>query len=592
MLAPTTDIVETLPPSTPDRMSLHAQRQFVRDQFVGLFLKQNKRAQLGVILVATMVYMLLAYRVDGYLPLMWLALLCLVSGWRFAYTHRLIRASPVPERIIAALIFLNGVCLALPVLAFGQLADTDRSIISIALIALSTASTSTTSGYRGVFLWFAAPLLVALSLGWVVTANTSETPWDNRAAGFMVMWYLPFLVGLGRDAFRIFDESCRLRFAEQELNSQLASALDQAQLANKAKTRFLAAASHDLRQPLHTVGVLVAAISMRTLDARNREIVDLLGQVSQALSCQLDGLLDISKLDAGIVKPDLRIESISQLVQAHVAMTEAAAHAHGLYLRFHCEQSVQAYTDRGLLQRVLGNLTANALKFTLTGGVDVFVKRKGQQAIIEIQDSGIGIPETHQQLVFQEFYQIDNDERERSKGLGLGLSIVKRICSLLQIKLSLKSALGHGCHFTLCMPALDTTASPAQANNKVSPAKIFDLRVLVVDDEVDVRRSMRLLLEELGCEVLLADGLCEAKRQAQTGKLDMLISDFRLKGGASGLSVINQIRMTHPLIHVLLISGDTAPDRLRQAHAAGVTLLHKPVPIDVLLGHLNAAKGT
>ena len=567
------------------------QQGFIQDQFVELFLKQNKRAQAGLMFVATVICALLVFRVDGYLPLAWLALVCMVSCWRFMYTRRLLLTSPAPEKMIAALIFLNGVCLVLPALAFRYLENTDRSIISMALIALATASTSTTSGYRGIFLWFAAPILFTLGMEWIVTANTSDTPWGNRVAGFMVLLYLPFLVSLGKDAFRVFEESCSLRFAERDLNRQLALALDEAQLANQAKTRFLAAASHDLRQPLHTVGVLVAAISMRDLDARNREIVDLLGRVSQALTSQLDGLLDISKLDAGLVEPDLRIESISQLVQAHVAMTEAAANAQGLYLRFHCEQAVQAYTDVGLLQRVLGNLTSNALKFTPAGGVDVFVKRKGQQAIIEIQDSGVGIPAAQQELVFQEFYQIGNDERDRANGLGLGLSIVKRICSLLQIKLALKSALGHGCRFTLCMPALDTAVPPTVANASAKSAGLFDLRVLVVDDEVDVRQSMRLLLEELGCEVLLADGPDEAKRQAGTGQLDMLISDFRLKGGVSGLDVLSEIRMTHPLIHILLISGDTAPDRLRQAHAAGVTLLHKPVQLGELLEQLNEAKG-
>ena len=591
MLAPTTSDAETAPPSTTDSLSVNDRQRFVQGQFVELFLKHNQRAQAGLMFVAAVICALLVFRIDGYLPLTWLALVCMVSSWRFIYTRRKVQASPTPEKTIATLLLLNGVCLALPVLAFGQLENTDRAIISMALIALATASTSTTSGYRSIFLWFAAPMLVALSLEWVVTADASDTPWDNRTAGFMVLLYLPFLVSLGKDAFRVFEESCRLRFAEHDLNRQLALALDEAQLANQAKTRFLAAASHDLRQPLHTVGVLVAAISMRDLDARNREIVDLLGRVSQALTSQLDGLLDISKLDAGLVQPDLKIDSISQLVQAHVAMNETAANAQGLYLRFHCEQSVQAYTDAGLLQRVLGNLTANALKFTPSGGVDFFVKRKGQQAIVEIQDSGIGISQAHQQLVFQEFYQIGNEERDRANGLGLGLSIVKRICSLLQIKLTLKSELGHGCRFTLCMPALDATATPIAAGNSVHPVSAFNLRVLVVDDEAVVRQSMRLLLEELGCEVLLADGPDEAKRQARTGKLDMLISDFRLKGSVSGLDVVNQIRMTHPLIHILLISGDTAPDRLRQAHAAGVTLLHKPVQLGELLEQLNEAKG-
>ncbi|MES2911413.1 MAG: ATP-binding protein [Pseudomonadota bacterium] len=576
-------------PAVPGALTRNQQANLVQEQFVLLFLQQNKRAQSGILVSAVLIFFLLAYRIETPWAFAWITLVAVVSGVRFGLTDRLVRSSPRPVRVISSLLLLNGICLALPILAFHHFTDVHRAFVSVVLIALATASVATTSGYRSVFLWFAGVMLLPLGAAWMLVSGTVESPWVGIGMGSLIAFYLIFLAGLGRDAFRVFDESCRIRFTEQKLNEQLAAALETAQQASQAKTRFLAAASHDLRQPLHTIGVLVAAIGLRKLDDRSREIVQMLDNVSHSLSGQLDGLLDVSKLDAGIVLPELQIESLDRLVQSHVAAMQAQARERGLYIRLHCDDSMHVMTDPNLLGRILGNLTGNALKFTVMGGVDVFVKKHNQHAVVDVVDTGIGIAPELQSLVFQEFYQIGNDERDRSKGLGLGLAIVQRMCALLDIELTLDSKPGLGSRFSLRIPLIADFSEPRLPVELLEAVDVSSLHVLVIDDEMDVRESMRLLLEELGCLVLLADGVEQAIKRADTGRIDMVISDFRLKGNASGVDTIKQIQNTHPHIYPLLITGDTAPDRLQQAQAAKIALLHKPVTLDELIEHLHLA---
>ena len=569
--------------------ALSPQARLVQDQYVALFLRQNRRAQAGILLCSAALFLLITMRVEPRWPLIWLSLMALLAVVRITLTGRWVEQARSPLLVLSLLMALSGLGLAAPLVAFGHLTDVDRAVVSTLLIAVATVSVSSTSGYRNMFLWFAAPVLLTLSAAWMLTAQPGDGGWAGRGMGGLLLVYMAFLVFLATDAFRVFDESCRIRFAEAELNARIQEALTCAEQASQSKTRFLAAASHDLRQPLHTMSVLVAALGMRKLDERSAEIVQMLGNVSQSLSGQLDGLLDVSRLDAGIVRPELRVEAVDEIVRMHVAAIETMAHQKGLSLCFRSDGKVQAETDANLLRRILGNLTGNALKFTSTGGVDVSVCHEGGVITIEVADTGIGIASEFQHLVFQEFYQVENTERDRSKGLGLGLSIVQRLCGLLDIKLCMQSCPGQGTRFALHFAEFKATLPLAELAAP-TPADVACVRVLVVDDELAVREAMRVLLEELGCKVVLADGAAQAVAHAQHGELDIVICDFRLKDPSDGLDVIRRCQDIQPSLYALLISGDTAPDRLRQAHAAQVPMLHKPAGIDDLLRHICQAR--
>jgi signal transduction histidine kinase len=561
---------------------------FVEDQFIDLFLKQNKRAQTGLLLSSVLIFLLLLFKIHNGWPYAWMVCIALLSGFRFVLTDSWVRSAIQPRSAIAALLLLNGCALMSAVFFFGQLSDIDHAFITIVLTAVATASVVTTSGYKRIFLWFAAPLFISLSVAWGInTKPVDGSQWVGWGIGGLLIAYLLFLIKLGEDVSRIFHESCLIRFLEHDANSRLTSALEEAKQATLAKSRFLASASHDLRQPLHTTGVLLAALGLRNLDDRSREIVKLLDTVSKSLSGQLDGLLDISKLDAGVMPVDLRSHRLDQIVKAHVAQLEPLAQEKNLHMRVQHTQPLEVQTDIHLIQRLLGNLTSNALKFTHQGGIDISLQHVNGQAVLEVIDSGIGIAHEHQELIFQEFYQIGNPERDRSVGLGLGLAIVSRIGMLLGIGIQVVSSPGQGSRFILTMPCTQNETIHSAPALLQEPLNLHQLSVLVVDDEKDVRQGMRLLLEELGCAVMLADSVGQAVACAEQQKFQIIISDFRLRNQETGLDVIRKVRAIQPSIYPLLISGDTAQDRLQQVQATGIAFLHKPVAVEALIKHLQ-----
>jgi signal transduction histidine kinase/CheY-like chemotaxis protein len=572
------------PLRSPDEAAV---TRFVHERFVGMFLSQNRRAQLGLLVAASLLAFVWHDAAPGPAPLAWFVAVALVSVLRYAGTERFLRAASADAVTVrvAVVLFVNGVLMALPLLAFGALTPLQRAATSIILLGAATASIATTAGYRAIFLAFALPMLLPLGLAWMLAPQGAD---ESRGAawgiGTLVWLYLLFLLSISRQAHAVFEESCRFRYGEQESNRELTRALERLNEASRAKTHFLAAASHDLRQPFHSLNVLVAALQLRPLDERSREIAGLLDAVNQSMSKQLDGLLDISRLDAGTVQPTRAPLRLDEFLAAHHAALAPLARERGLTLVLEAAPDISVISDAALLMRVLSNLTDNALKFTPAGGtVTLRLRRDGDEAVLSVADSGIGIASAEHERVFREFYQVSNVERDRSKGLGLGLSIVQRLCALLGVTLQLDSQPGRGTTVTLRLPAADAAAAASVPAPALRAALPPGLVVLVIDDEAAVRASMQLLLDELGCTVHLADSSDEARRVAATERVDVVLSDFRLRDGDSGIVALRAVRHLHPQVRAALVTGDTAPNRLRDAQWAGVPLLHKPVQLDELL---------
>jgi CheY-like chemotaxis protein len=387
---------------------------------------------------------------------------------------------------------------------------------------------------------------------------------------------------------QVVEEAARYRYGQSTLNRALSTALDAADASVRAKTQFLAAASHDLRQPMHSMNVLVAALSLKTLDDSAREIVDLLDTVNQTITRQLDGLLDISKLDAGTVVPTMSICHLDRLLQSHFQELRMNAAEKGVRCTVSIECPLAVHTDEALLNRALSNLTDNALKFTRGGGqVALALRRRGDEALLEISDSGIGIPSDQHEKVFDEFYQVGNTQRDRAVGLGLGLSIVKRLCVLIGARLEMQSVVGAGTRFSISLPAV-ALPEAVQSGPVLKRGSRQSMAVLVIDDELMVRQSMRLLLQELGCTVHDAVGSIAAAKIAASESIDLILSDMRLAEGDSGIEAIAQVRKMQPGVRAVLVTGDTAPERLREAQAYGLPLLHKPLTLPRLLDVLDA----
>lgn len=357
----------------------------------------------------------------------------------------------------------------------------------------------------------------------------------------------------------------------------------EAERANAAKTRFLASASHDLRQPIHALGLFFAELSERVRSQDTDAVIHQIDDSIAAINSMLNALLDVSKLDAGVVKPELAPLPLHELFQRLQAEFQPVALENGNALHIR-ESSAVVHTDPAMLERILRNLIGNALRHTHDGRVLVAARRRGSQLTIQVIDTGPGIPETQLQEIFIEFHQLNNPARDRRQGLGLGLAIVKRLARLLRHEIHVASKLGHGSCFSITLPLLplDSLASsqPPMTGNSPAQDVLTGKHLLVLDDDIAVREGMQGLLKRWGCEVATAGSQDEALvwLGELQHKLDLLIVDYRLADNISGLEVarVVQQRLPYPL-PVLIVTGDTGPERLQEADASGFPLLHKPV---------------
>ena len=374
------------------------------------------------------------------------------------------------------------------------------------------------------------------------------------------------------------DMATQLQDSYATLERKVDERTRQLQVANLSKSRFLAVASHDLRQPLHALSLFVAQLRSTADPAERSRLADKIGTAVANMNELFNALLDISKIDAGglqVRMSDFPIDSILKRVEATFA---APALEKGLHLRV-VSSSAWVHSDAILLERILLNLTANAIRYTTAGGVVVGCRHVGGRLRIDVHDSGIGIAEDQQGAIFTEFYQVVGAEPDRREGLGLGLAIVERLCILLDHPIELRSTLGKGSRFSISVPLTrvgSMSAEPAAIRSVLDP--LPGRSVLVVDDDPLVLDATRGLLEGWGCRVVIAQSGNEALAKLGEDPPDLIISDFRLGDGRTGIEVVAQVRSAfQSAIPVILVSGDVAQQRLQQAEACGHPLLHKPV---------------
>ncbi len=365
--------------------------------------------------------------------------------------------------------------------------------------------------------------------------------------------------------------------------AELRSKKEEAETATRAKSRFLAAASHDLRQPIHALGMFVARLAQLPHDRETRHLIVNLEASVRAMQDLLDALLDISRLDADAVRVQLQPVPLAPLFEQLRGALMPVATDKGLRLRVR-DSALWVQSDPTLLHRILLNLVSNALRYTGHGGVLLGCRRSrgGSHLWIEVWDTGVGIPAEHQQDIFREFYQIGNPERDRSKGLGLGLNIVDRTARLLGHELKLCSVPGHGTRFRLELPlapAGDLQALMAAAEQPQQVDDVRGLRILVIEDDRQSAQALRGLLDSWGCVVAVVEGLQGALTVVDGGFVpDLVLSDFRLRAGESGMQTLHSLRtqLERPL-PACLMSGDTDPELIQSCRDAGLPLLHKPV---------------
>jgi len=377
----------------------------------------------------------------------------------------------------------------------------------------------------------------------------------------------------------------------REATASLAAKMDMAERANQAKSRFFAAASHDLRQPLHALSLFVAALKARNQQPETQNLIDNIEASTAAMELLFNALLDISRLDAGAIEARPVHFPLQKMLRDLDQQFSALADEKGLRLRFRpCNTTL--YSDPLLIERILVNLIANAIRYTDDGGVLVACRRRGRMVRLSVIDTGRGIPPDQQESVFHEFVQLHNPARDRSKGLGLGLAIVSRLGRLLGHRVDLRSHPGHGSVFSIDVPSGDASLVQPPASASVPGQIPEDALVLLVDDESAILRGMAELFDNWNIDLVTAHSAAEAVQWLDSLDRvpDVIVSDYRLPDDTDGIEVITRLRQKFGRdIPAILVSGDTAPDTILRISQAGLPLLHKPLrpaKLRALLTHL------
>jgi signal transduction histidine kinase/CheY-like chemotaxis protein len=399
--------------------------------------------------------------------------------------------------------------------------------------------------------------------------------------GVLMVVYVALMTPFALRVYRLIDESIRLRFENLGLIGELREQKDAAENANVAKSRFLAAASHDLRQPLHALGLFVQVLQETPLATRERQVIGNIRRSVDAMEELFNALLDISRLDAGVVQPRITTIPVAAVFDRVRFEYGQIARQKRLSLVV-MKTSLYVESDPSLLGRLIRNLLSNAVRYTDAGGVVLGCRRAGNDEVrIEVWDTGKGIPADRHDEIFREFYQLDNPERDRRKGLGLGLAIVERLAKLLNYRVALRSVVDKGSVFSITLPrGVREDYVPAESSPEAAAFDLTHSLVLVIDDEVAVQEGMAALLRKWQCDVLTAGSGAEMmdKLVAVQRRPDLIVSDYRLRGTENGIQVVEMLRSEFNLdIPALLVTGDTAPDRLRDAEASGLPILHKPL---------------
>jgi two-component system, sensor histidine kinase len=351
--------------------------------------------------------------------------------------------------------------------------------------------------------------------------------------------------------------------------------------ANREKSRFLASASHDLRQPMHALGLFASALEKQLKGTPQQPVVTNMLRAIDALEQSFSAMLDISKLDAGVIEPNMQSFPIRDLFRVLHMHCAGQAEERGLSLRFKPGGKIVT-SDPQLLERVIANLVHNAIRYTQEGGIVVVVRNRQGRVAIEVWDTGIGIPPDELPKVFDEFYQVSNPGRDRSRGLGMGLAIVKRLVLLMGHALEVQSRPGRGTMFRILLKPTEMAEMETMvlgADTVPSPIE-EDRTVLVIDDEESIRSGMAELLKSWGYKPLVAGTIAEACAEVRrhAGVIDLVVSDLRLANQEDGLDAVEQVRKAYGApLPALLMTGDTSPDRVKRVHESGHQVLFKPV---------------
>ena len=447
--------------------------------------------------------------------------------------------------------------------------------VAAVILGMVSASLANLSAFPN--LWLLHTITV---FAFGIARMMSDGNWSGVVAAIVFVFGL---WGLSRKLGAQILASITKDFENEELLKEVNLAKEKAEQANIDKSRFMAATSHDLRQPLHAQSLFMSALRGRLTTDAQIKLMAKLTQSNQALNSLFDSLLEISQLDANTIKINRSHQSLLALCEDLISEFEPLARQRQLSLDLVGADGV-VYSDPILFKRIVRNLLSNGIKYTQNGGVVLKLDYQDKRVMLSVIDTGIGISQSDQGTIFDEYVQLANQARDRTKGVGLGLALVKRMCTLLDHEIELESDLGKGSRFTITLPQGDFSKVVTRETELKAPS-IEGLTVFVIDDDQPILESLRELESDWHCRFNLFSNLQEARFFLENNDVypDVIVSDYRLTDGATGVDAIAELRAHFKdEIPAMLISGDTDPELLVKMKRSGVYMLHKPLEAEKL----------
>lgn len=533
--------------------------------------------------------------------LVWLALVC-ISKWACLRTSKLAFSGPLFSQRALRFYHLALVQLMFDGVLWGYIVaariEPELSVRTLVLLGVglgvnSTAAVTSAALVR-CFVAFAVPQLGLPAIE-LAASGAAHLQFFALCTGL----YAAIQVSHARSVARTVATALKASMVNSELVASMAAsaqrerrARQSAERATRERARFLASASHDLRQPIHAQGLFFKPLVSGPLTPMQRRAAEYIEQANLAAAEMLNNILDFSQIEAGVIEPVFQRVALQTVMHQLEAELGPVANAAQLVYRSR-DCAAVVHTDPALLKLVLRNLITNAIRYTETGGVLVGVRARGDQVSVEVWDTGVGISPQHQRVVFAEFFQIDQAARKERRGLGLGLAIASRLCEGLGSRLELASRVGRGSVFRFRLPlapAVDHTRAqviplhPPAA--PPSPAECLAGRhVLCVEDDPVIAAAMEQLLVSAGCRVTLADTLDTVRRTVRSSPPDLVLSDYHL-GEVTGARVLAYVAQALPGCPVALITGDASETVVLPPQLAHVPVLRKPMRADELLAAL------
>jgi len=494
-----------------------------------------------------------------------------------------------------ALASLAGLAIGGGAVFLWRLPVIDQALLGIILYVMPTAGVAVSQSSRYMIGAYAAFIFMPTSTAWILLHPSQLLP-----GVWLALVYWGFLIMVAADSEQLLLRSIEIRHERdgfvrdlERKNLEVMDAVDRAEKSAQARARVLAAASHDLRQPLHALAIYSAVLSAEPPVHTVRELASSIDQIVRSLGSLLHGLLDLSSLSTGHFVPQRRRMLLDKVVESICAEYERPALDKGLRLVQRL-QPIAVVSDPVVIGRIVRNLLDNAIKYTDEGGVTVEVRLAQAPepvAVLSVTDTGRGIPAPERARIFEEFYQLNNPGRDRMKGVGLGLAIVQRLCEALGARIDLVSARGDGSTFSVYLAGATQSAESSAIEGT---GALFELvagrSVYVVDDEIDVVRSMMHLLRLWGAEVRAPDSIASIDGLfAAHGTPDLLITDLRLGGAENGAALAARMRKVYGEFPVVVITGDVGTDLTADVEQNAFAVAFKPVTPEALQAAISAA---